>query len=57
MAKYHVNALAIEDIDATILIDAVARHCSATQYPELDGVLAILGIEKVNEEEYERNVE
>lgn len=50
MAKYHVNALAIEDIDTTILIDAVARYISVAEYPSIDAIAAILGIEKEEEE-------
>ena len=57
MAKYRVNWESVEGVEMAALVDGVARYCSAIQYPELDGVLAILGIEKVNEEEHERNVE
>lgn len=50
MAKYHVNPAAIEDVDCSVLIDAVARYMSAEEYPSIDGAAAILGIEKVEEE-------
>jgi hypothetical protein len=50
MAKYHVNPVALEDIDCSVLIDAVARYLNTTEYPEIRTVTAILGIEKVEEE-------
>ena len=49
MAKYHVNPSAVEDVDCSVLIDAVARYMSAEEYPSIDGIAAILGIEKMEE--------
>lgn len=49
MAKYHVNPVALEDIDCSVLIEAVARYLNTTEYPEIRTVTAILGIEKVEE--------
>lgn len=50
MAKYHVNSVALEDVDTGVLIEAVARYMSAEDYPSIDGIAAILGIEKLEEE-------
>lgn len=50
MAKYHVNSIAIEDVDCSVLIYAVARYMTAEEYPSTDGIAAILGIEKLEEE-------
>ena len=50
MAKFGIDAQAIEDLDCGYLIDAVCRYMNATEHPELDGVLAILAIKKVNED-------
>lgn len=50
MTKYHVNPSAVEDVDCSVLIDAVARYLTAMKYPTLEGVTAILGIERVEEE-------
>lgn len=49
MAKYIVNVTAIEDVDTSVLIDAVARYMSVEEYPSTDTIAAILGIEKVEE--------
>ena len=49
MAKYHVNSVALEDIDTSVLIEAVARYMSAEEYPSIDVIAAILGIEKLEE--------
>lgn len=49
MANYIVNATAIEDVDTSVLIDAVARYMTAEEYPSVDGIAAILGIEKAEE--------
>lgn len=55
MAKYRVNWSEIGDgEDAAVLISAVARYYSSTEYPSPDVTAAILGIEKVKEETDER---
>lgn len=50
MAKYRINQLAIEDIDCSILIEAVERYLNAEKYPTVEVMAAILGIDKVEEE-------
>lgn len=51
MAKYKVNWQSIGDgEDAAVLINAVARYYSSAEYPNMDVVAAILGIEKVEED-------
>lgn len=50
MAKYHVNQYALEDVDCSILIEAVARYLSAEHCkPSIDVIMAILGIERIEE--------
>lgn len=51
MAKYHVNPLAVEDVDCSVLIEAVARYLTAVDRPSIEITAAILGIEKVEEVE------
>lgn len=50
MAKYHVNTYALEDVDCSVLIEAVARYLTAQENPSLITIAAILGIEKLEEE-------
>ena len=50
MAKYHVNYTALGGVDCSALIEAVARYLSVEEYLSIDGIAAILGIEKVEEE-------
>ena len=49
MAKYHVNPLAVEDVDCSVLIEAVARYLTIVDRPSIEITAAILGIERVEE--------
>ena len=51
MAKYHVNTYALEDVDCSVLIEAVARYLTVVDRPSIEIAAAILGIEKVEEAE------
>lgn len=53
MAKYHVNPLAVEDVDCSVLIEAVARYLTVVDRPSIEITAAILGIEKISETEEE----
>ena len=53
MAKYHVNPLALEDVDCSVLIEAVARYLTIVDRPSIEITAAILGIEKISETEEE----
>lgn len=44
--KYKVNFRAIEDVDASILLEVAVRYLNSESYPNLDTFAAILGIEK-----------
>lgn len=50
MDKYRVNATAIEDVDTSVLIEAVARYMSTEEYPSINVIMAILAIEKMEEQ-------
>lgn len=50
MDKYCVDITAIEDVDTSVLIEAVARYMSMEEYPSVNGIAAILGIKKVEEQ-------
>lgn len=49
MAKYHVNPVALEDVDCSVLIEAVARYLTIVDKPSIEITAAILGIERVEE--------
>lgn len=49
MAKYKVRYEDLENVEGIILIDAVARYMNVAEYPGIEEVLAILGIEEVKE--------
>lgn len=51
MAKYHVNPVALEDVDCSVLIEAVARYLTIVDRPSIEITAAILGIERVEESE------
>lgn len=51
MDKYYVDWDRLDQKDSGVLIDVVARYMSATEYPDLKVVMAILCINENESEE------
>lgn len=49
MKEYKTNWEKVDNEDVGILVDAVARYVSSTEYPDVNVILSILAIEEVKE--------
>lgn len=47
MKEYKTNWNKVDNVDVDILVEAVARYVSSTEYPDINVILSILAIEEV----------